>query len=125
MRHLLIALLCAVLAGPAAAQTPDVAKLERTVLDELAETRTPGAAVAIVKDGSVVFAKGFGVASVETGAPVTTEMLFRLGSTTKVFDGVALATLAAGGKLDLDAPISAYVKGLDTPVGRVTTKPVR
>jgi CubicO group peptidase (beta-lactamase class C family) len=120
MRHVLVALLCAAASVPAAAQAPDPSKLERIVLDELAASKTPGAAVAIVKDGAVVFAKGFGVASVETGAPVSTDMLFRLGSTTKVFNGVALATLAERGRLSLDAPISTYVKGLDPSVGRVT-----
>jgi CubicO group peptidase (beta-lactamase class C family) len=48
------------------------------------------------------------------------EMLFRLGSSTKMFNGVALASLARQGKLDLDAPVARYVKGLDPSVGRVT-----
>ncbi len=123
MRSLFLLLLCAVVcAAPrASAEGPDFAKLERTVIEELEQSRTPGAAIAIVSNGRVIFAKGFGVASVETKVPVTTDMLFRLGSTTKMFNGVALATLADGGKLDLDAPISGVVKGLDPSVGRVTT----
>ncbi|MBD0369668.1 MAG: serine hydrolase [Pyrinomonadaceae bacterium] len=46
-------------------------------------TKTPGAAISIVQGDRVIYAKGFGVANVETGAPVTIDMLFRLGSTTK------------------------------------------
>jgi CubicO group peptidase (beta-lactamase class C family) len=125
MRRAILPLLCVAVcacATPrASAQTPDFARLEQTIAEELVASGTPGAAVAIVSDGRVVFAKGFGVASVETKAPVTAEMLFRIGSATKMFNGVALAALARQGKLDLDAPVSKYVKGLDPSVGRVTT----
>jgi CubicO group peptidase (beta-lactamase class C family) len=68
----------------------------------------------------VLFAKGFGVASVETQAPVTPEMLFRLGSTTKMFVGAALAGLAEEGKLRLDRPIGEYVQGLHPSISRLT-----
>ena len=64
---------------------PDFSALEKVVVQELKETNTPGAAVAIVSGDKLIYAKGFGVANVETGAPVTPEMLFRLGSTTKMF----------------------------------------
>src|SRR5919108_5336077 len=63
----------------------DFAELDKVALEELKQRGTPGAAVAVIKDGQVVYAKGYGVASSETGAPVTPEMLFRLGSTTKMF----------------------------------------
>jgi len=59
-----------------------------------------------------VAAEGFGQASIETGAPVTANTLFRLGSTSKVFTGLALASLAEQGKIKLDQPIGGYVKGL-------------
>ncbi len=122
MRRALFLLLCAaVCAAPrASAEGPDFAKLERTALEELEQTKTPGAAIAIVSNGRVVYSKGLGVTSVETRAPVTPETLFRLGSTTKMFNGIALATLADRGKLLLNLPISNVVKGLDPSVGRVT-----
>jgi CubicO group peptidase (beta-lactamase class C family) len=131
MRRAILTILCvAVCAGATpcgkaqsreSAESANFAQLEQTVADELVRSGTPGAAVAIVADGRVIFAKGFGVASVETKAPVTTEMLFRIGSSTKMFNGVALAALARQGKLDLDAPVAKYIKGLDASVGRVTT----
>lgn len=110
-------------AAPAAGrgQGVDFAELERVAVDELRERQTPGAAVAVVSGDRIVFAKGFGVASVESRAPVTPETLFRLGSTTKMLTGAALATLASRGRLDLRASISTYVKGLDPALGRVTT----
>lgn len=99
---------------------PDFSELERVVLDELKETNTPGAAIAVVSGDRVVFAKGFGVSNTETGAPVTPDMLFRLGSTTKMFTAAALVTLAEQGKIKLDAPIGNYVKGLNPRIAAVT-----
>ncbi|MCY1076128.1 serine hydrolase domain-containing protein [Archangium lansingense] len=55
----------------------------RTIEEELRETRAPGAAVAIVRDGEVVYLRAFGVRSIEERTPVTPDTLFRLGSTTK------------------------------------------
>jgi CubicO group peptidase (beta-lactamase class C family) len=104
----------------AAQPAADFSELEKIILAELKQTNTPGAAVAVVSGGRVVFAKGFGVASVETGAPVTTEMLFRLGSTTKMFTGAALATMAEQGKLKLNAPIGDVAKGLSPRLSRLT-----
>jgi ketosteroid isomerase-like protein len=76
----------------------DFGKLEEAVLAELKETNTPGAAIGIVKGDRLIFAKGFGVSNIETGAPVTPEMLFRLASVTKMFTA-ALVTLVEKGKV--------------------------
>ena len=98
----------------------DLSALEKVIQDELKETGTPGAAVAVIKGGRLVFAKGFGVASVETGAPVTPEMLFRLGSTTKMFTGAAMVRLAEQGRVKLNEPIAKYAKGLPPRLSQVT-----
>jgi len=104
----------------AGAQTLDTSALERVALEELKTTRTPGAAVALVLDGKVVFARGFGVASVNTGAPVTADMLFRLGSTTKMLTAAMVVSLAEEGKLKLDVPIGTYVQGLPPRLSQAT-----
>lgn len=105
-----------------ASQTPplDFSALEHVAGEELRDTGTPGGAVAIVLGDRVVYARAFGIANVETNEPVRTEMLFRLGSTTKMFTAAALVTLAEQGKLDLHAPVGSYVTGIDANVGRVT-----
>lgn len=103
-----------------AAPAEDWSTLEAVAREELRETQTPGGAVAVVKGEQVVFAKGFGAASVETGAGVTPDMLFRLGSTTKMFTAAALVTLAEEGKLRMDRPIGDYVQGLHPRLARVT-----
>jgi CubicO group peptidase (beta-lactamase class C family) len=101
-------------------QQPDFSQLERVVLEELKETNTPGATVAIVSGDRVIYAKGFGTSNVETGAPMMPNMLFRIGSTTKMFTAAALVTLAEDGKIKLDAPVGNYVKGLNPKISQVT-----
>lgn len=98
----------------------DTAALERVLLGEMRETRTPGVSIAIVRGSEVVYAKGFGVTSVETRDPVTPATLFRIGSTTKMFTGLTAVLLAEDGKLRLDAPISRYATGLAPAIGRLT-----
>lgn len=107
-------------ASALARQQSDFSELEKVILDELKATRTPGAAVAIVSDDRVVLAKGFGIANSETGTAVTPDMLFRLGSTTKMFTAAALVSLSETGKLDLNQPLGKYTKGLDPKLARVT-----
>jgi CubicO group peptidase (beta-lactamase class C family) len=94
--------------------------IEKTLEAELAETKTPGAALVIVQGEEIVLAKGFGVASVETGEPMTPNHLFRVGSTTKLFTAMALATLADQGKIDLQRPVGNLVDGLPSFVSPLT-----
>ena len=102
------------------APLPDFSPLEQVVADELRNTATPGGAVAVVLGDRVVYSRGFGIANVETNEPVRPEMLFRLGSTTKMFTAAALVTLAEQGKLNLNAPVGSYVTDINAKVGRVT-----
>jgi CubicO group peptidase (beta-lactamase class C family) len=99
-------------AGWADEKPLDFAPLEVLAASEMKDAGMPGAAIAIIRGDKVVFAKGFGVTSVEGGPPVTPDTLFRLGSTTKMFTAAALVGLAEDGKLKLDAPIGDYVKDL-------------
>jgi CubicO group peptidase (beta-lactamase class C family) len=94
--------------------------IEKTLEAELAETRTPGAVLVIVQGEEIVLAKGFGVASSETGEPVTPNHLFRVGSTTKFFTAMALATLADQGRIDLQHPVGKMVDGLPSFVSPLT-----
>jgi CubicO group peptidase (beta-lactamase class C family) len=120
---LLLCLLNGLIILSVSAQTlpTDYSALETVIKEELISSNTPGAAVAIVSGERVVFAKGFGVANIETGAPVTPDMLFRLGSTTKMFTGAALVTLSSQGKLKLDGPIGDKATGLNPQLAQLTT----
>lgn len=118
-RVLLAVILCGLTLLPAAAQRP-ADDLEAVAAAELRDTRTPGAAVALVKDDRIVWARGFGIADVDTSTPVRPEMLFRLGSTTKMFTAATVVTLADEGKLKLDVPIGTYVDGLPPKLAAIT-----
>lgn len=101
-------------------QQSRVVALETVIRAELKATRTPGAAVAVIAGGRVVYMRGFGAASVETKAPVTASTLFRLGSTTKMMTGAGLVVLAEKGKIRLDAPIGDVASGLSPKLARLT-----
>jgi CubicO group peptidase (beta-lactamase class C family) len=119
---LLLLLLLQPFTALALRQKVDFSEFEKIALAELQETGTPGAAIAIISGDRVIFAKGFGVANLETQAPVTTHTLFQIGSITKTFTAAALLNLAAEGRLALDKPIGHYVKGLSPKLSQVTTQ---
>lgn len=83
--------------------------LDSLVTAELARTGTPGVQVAVVANGQLAYSKGYGIADIESGRPVSAETLFRVGSVTKMVTAATLTQLAAEGKLDLHAPIGRYV----------------
>lgn len=110
----------ATLAARSQDATLNLSELEKVITDELKSTNTPGCSIAIVRGDRVILAKGYGSSNVETGVPVAPEMLFRIGSTTKMYTTYALAALAQEGKLKLDEPIGSYVKGLSPKLSQVT-----
>ena len=71
--------------------------------------KVPGAAIAVVRDGEIVFMRGFGLRDVENGLPVTPQTIFALASGTKAFTTMALGLLADQGKLDWDTPVRHYL----------------
>ncbi len=89
-------------ATPRTATAADFDKLTIYVEKAMAAWHVPGLAMAVVKDDSVVFAKGFGVRELGRSEAVDTSTLFGLMSPTKSFTAVALAMLADDGRLSLD-----------------------
>lgn len=71
----------------------------------------PGIAVGVVKDGKLVFAKGYGVRSITTGQPVDTKTLFGIASNSKAFTANALGMLADEGKIKWDDKVTDYLPG--------------
>ncbi len=69
----------------------------------------PGLALAIVQDGRVVLAKGYGVRKLGESSPVDEHTLFGIASNTKAFTATALGILVEEGKLQWDAPVINYV----------------
>src|SRR5207249_11075584 len=84
--------------------------LDGIVLLQLERDDIAGATIAVVKDGKLLFAKGYGYADYEKKKPVSTEeTLFRPGSTAKLFTWTAVMQLAEQGKLDLDRDVNTYL----------------
>lgn len=84
-------------------------QIDDYVRSVLAERHVPGVAVAVMKNGKVVKLKGYGVASVEFGVPVTTDTVFEIGSVSKQMTAAGILLLVEDGKINLDAPISTYL----------------
>lgn len=96
--------------------------LDSVVTAALAMSRAPGATVAVVHNGLLVYTKGYGLANVETRQPMTADMLLRVGSVTKMFTGAMLASMAEQKLINVTAPIGTYVTSLNGKrVGTVTT----
>ncbi|WP_146198574.1 serine hydrolase domain-containing protein [Rhodohalobacter mucosus] len=84
-------------------------QFEKDFKEGLDGKRIPGAAVAIVKDGRVVFQKGFGVKDTGSEEPVNEHTVFRLGSVSKGFASVLTGVLVEEGLVDWDDSVSDYL----------------
>ena len=106
-RALLLAALTLLLTTPLAAQTADprLDGFDEWVESVMAEWKVPGLGVAIVEDGEIVYAKGYGWRNVEQQRPVTADTLFAIGSNTKSFTATLLAMYVDENALAWDAPI--------------------
>jgi CubicO group peptidase (beta-lactamase class C family) len=91
--------------GSATAHAPnvDAARLDRFVESALTATGTPGAAMAVIRDGQAGEARGFGSAG--GGGSVGLDTRFLVGSVSKSFTAVAVVQLRDAGLVDLDAPV--------------------
>jgi CubicO group peptidase (beta-lactamase class C family) len=115
----------ALAAGNAVAQVPvgpppALAGLEQAALHDMQNLLIPGISLAVVDSGRLVHSRGVGVANTGSGAPVTTDMLFRVGSMTKMITAMATLTLAQERGIPLDAPVGRYVSGLAPRIGQLT-----
>jgi CubicO group peptidase (beta-lactamase class C family) len=75
----------------------------------LSDWNVPGMAVAIVKDGEIIFSKGYGTLNVETGQSVNGNSLFAIASNSKAFTATALAMLIEEGKLSWNDKVREYL----------------
>lgn len=89
-------------------QSPDWAAFDRYVAQAAKDWRVPALAIAVVKDDSLVFAKGYGVLETGKPAPANEHTRFAIGSTTKAMTSAALAMLVDEGKLKWDDHVVDY-----------------
>ncbi|MCA7022720.1 MULTISPECIES: serine hydrolase domain-containing protein [Stenotrophomonas] len=84
--------------------------------------RVPGAAVLVLKDGQPVFRRGYGLAVVEDGTPVSPATNFRLASVSKQFTAAAILLLAEDGRLSIDDPLKKWLPGLPAVADAMTLR---
>jgi CubicO group peptidase (beta-lactamase class C family) len=89
--------------------------------DRMAALQVPGVSVAVIHDGKIEWARGFGVTQVG-GPAVTPETLFQAASISKPVTALAVMHLAESGKLDLDADVNQYLKTWKVPPNTFTEK---
>ena len=124
MRLLLPALLAAsALAMPALAHAGDDPRITATdALMAAYQGPVPGAALLVLKDGQPLYARGYGLASLEDNTAVDVQTNFRLASVSKQFTAMAITLLAAEGRLGLDDPLKHWLPGLPAATEAVTLR---
>jgi CubicO group peptidase (beta-lactamase class C family) len=97
-------------------------QVDALVKNTLTAFNVPGIAVAIVKDGKVVLAKGYGVKSIKTQEKVDANTLFGIASNSKAFTSAALAILVDEGKIKWDDKVIKYLPNFKMYNEYVTTE---
>ncbi len=77
---------------------------------------SPGAALAVIRNGKIIYTRGYGMASLEHDAPITPETVFYIGSTSKQFVATAIHLLAEEEQLSLNDDIRSYVPEIPATV---------
>ena len=85
------------------------AEIDILVEEMMARNKVPGFALGVVQDGELVYAKGFGVTSLDGGGPVTPQTVFQWAETSMALTAMAAMQLVEAGKVDLDAPVTDYL----------------
>jgi len=86
-----------------------IKRLEKDIPELMKKSDIPGMSAALVRDGKIVWAKGFGVMNADTKEPVTNETIFEANSLSKPVFAYSVLKLVDEGKLDLDAPVIKYM----------------
>jgi CubicO group peptidase (beta-lactamase class C family) len=111
LRRVVLTLL--LVAAPVRAQAPSspdsAARWVDSVLSPFASAQSPGCAVGVTRGGSLVFAKGYGMADLEHDTPITADTRFYIASISKQFTAMSIVLLALDGKLSLDDSIRKWV----------------
>ncbi len=94
------------------AWVPEFQAFNREVM---AESETPGLAVAVALDGETVYEDGYGLRDRERGLPVTPETIFGIGSLTKSFTTLSIMQLADAGNLSVNDPVVKFLPEFRVP----------
>ncbi len=117
----LLNVLTAVITVSAVAETLDTKAID-AVFAEWNRTDSPGCSIAIIRDGEIVYSRGYGMASLELGVPISPETVFYFGSESKQFVTFCLLLLEEEGKLSLDDNIRKYVPEIPDYGAQITIR---
>ena len=144
MRTLIVILSLSILVGCSSNSQPDAdtllnARIERienglqpnlqiqgeniprfNIEERLVELGIPGASIAVINNGKLEWAKGYGMADIAENRPVKSETMFMVGSVTKPVAAIRAHQLAEEGRLDLDANVNDYLKSWKLPDNEFT-----
>jgi CubicO group peptidase (beta-lactamase class C family) len=123
LQKIVVAALALIFALPAQAQEPPlVEQIDQFVTEQMDAQSIPGLALAVIQDGEVLLARGYGLADTADEIPVTAETLFETASLAKPLFAVGLLRLVEQGLIDLDAPISDYIEAAPPTWSGITVR---
>ena len=96
--------------------------VDKLVQDKMYHEQIPGLALAVIRNGKILKAEGYGFADVKLKIPVTTNTVFRIASVSKQFVATAIMMLVEEGKLNLDDPVSKYLDGTPSEWKQITIR---
>jgi len=111
--------------GSAASSPAPAAELEKRVdalFTEWDKPDSPGCALGVIRDGKFVYRHGYGMADLEYGIPITSESVFRIGSTSKQFTAMCLALLEEEDKLSLDDSLRQFLPEMPGYADEITLR---
>ena len=94
----------------------------QSIADSLLDRRVPGASVAIIEDGRIIWSKGYGTKLVGSGEAVDADTVFSVGSVSKMINAALILRLVAEGLLDLDEDVNTYLTSWKVPDSPYTTE---
>ncbi|MBK8028036.1 MAG: serine hydrolase [Chloroflexi bacterium] len=87
----------------------DYAALEQFLFQQMSQFNTAGVSLALIADDQIIWARGFGLRSIEQSLPATTRTIYPVASVSKSFTAAAILQLAEAGKLSLDDPVEQHL----------------
>jgi len=118
LANCLLLLLCR-LASAQSLTLIETAKIDE-VFSDYAKPNSPGCALGVYRNGSIAYAHGYGVASLELGVPINPQTVFDIGSTSKQFTAFSILLLQQQGKLSVDDDIRKFMPEIPDYGTRIT-----
>lgn len=113
MRIIMTGVLTLVLSSTVFTQAPSPAESTTARVDKLFaqwdKPDSPGCALAVIKDGQIIYKRGYGMANLELAVPLSSSLVFNVGSISKQFTAMSILMLAQQGKLSLDDDVRKYI----------------